>query len=145
MKEEISWIYFLCIEDQLPESYYQLSKEFIKNGYSLIPIKLEQLSLFYVDHEALDVICLVGTFEAQTNFKKSVFARLNYYILNKKINLFHISSFVSEKFTKQQPNYYFYQLPIPSSVLVYNIKEVCETFNKGTKVWPGGKRAKIPV
>ena len=144
MKEDISWIYFLCIEDQLPESYYRLSREFIKNGFSLIPINLEQLSLFYADNEPLNVICLVGNFEAQSKFKKSVFSRLNYYILNKKINLFHISSFLSEKFVKKQNNYNYYQLPMPASVLVYNIKSLCETLSN-KKVWPGGKRAKIPV
>lgn len=145
MKEEISWIYFLSIEEELPDSYYQLSREFVKSGYSLIPIKLEQLSLFYEDQEELNVICTVGNFEAQSKFKSFVFSRLNYYILNKKINLFHISSFAPEKFSKKQDNYHFFQLPSPTTVLVYNIKDLCETLKKVTKSWPGGKRAKIPV
>lgn len=145
MKEEISWIYFLSIEEELPPSYYKLAKEFLKNGYSLVPIKLDQISHFYDDEEFLNLVCSVESFSAQMKFKKSIFARLNYYIVNKKINLFHISSFQVEKFSKKQPCYFYFQLPCPTSVLVYKIKDLCETLRKDAKVWPGGRRAKIPV
>lgn len=145
MKEEISWIYFLSIEEELPPNYYKLSKDFLKLGYSLIPIKLDQLSYFYDDNETINVVCDVSNFSAQVKFKKNILPRLHYYIMNKKINLFHLSSFQQERFVKKQEGYFYFALPTPTSVLVYNIKDLCETLKKDAKVWPGGRRAKIPV
>lgn len=145
MKDEISWIYFLSIDEELPQNYYKLSKEFLKNGYSLIPIKLDQLAFFYDELEVINLVCCVSNFSSQKKFKKYVLPRLHYYIMNKKINLFHVSSFQAEKFSKKQPCYFYFSIPTPTSLLVYNIRDLCETLRKEAKVWPGGRRAKIPV
>jgi hypothetical protein len=141
------WIYYLNFDSsKLPETFIRLSTEFSKLGYMFLPINSDQVHLFTQDKEIPYIVVFTSNLSEENYWRRIFHQKLNYFVLNKKIQLFHISSF-NEALTndKKNENYHFMKLPCKIDLLATRLAYFYENSKPVNLVWPGGRRAKVPV
>lgn len=141
------WIYFLNYEQEtLPANFFKLSSELSRLGFMLLPIKPEQVHLFVQDKTIPHIVTITSNQTEQIGFKRAMQSKLNFLMMNKKIQLYHLSSFSEAKFDGKRNDYYHYmKLPCKVDLLAMRLASFYEEKKPESKQWPGGKRAKLPA
>ncbi len=147
MKTQVQkWIYYLSYTEELPENFFKLSRELSKLGYMLLPIKPDQVYLFVLDHMIPHIVTITGSMQEHQLWSKAMHRKLNYFVMNKKIHLYHLSSFKKAAYINQRnEHYHFMHLPCKTNLLALKLVEFHEKNKPESKVWPGGRRAKLPA
>jgi hypothetical protein len=106
---------------------------------SLIPVRFSQLIQYSKGPEKIKVICLCSNFTENSNFLKIYKRYLDFAIRQKKLTLFHVTSFESlKKFESLSTNYLHFRLPIQIDDLAKKIgKHIIRHANKENIFSPG--------
>lgn len=142
------FIFFLTLEENLPESFYIFDRNFKELGYILVPVKVEQLQTLAASTSQEEIIVLssvVGSREYAL-YNKKVRNLLKYVLKSKRITLMHMSSFSrlnDGKLYSQQKNYFFLKYPLDARLLSATITRYHQTKSEKSSRWPGGKRAGV--
>jgi hypothetical protein len=146
-EQQTKWIYFLNFDSsKLPETFIRLSTELSKLGYMFLPINPDQVHLFTQDKEVPYIVSITSNLGDENLWRKAFHQKINYFVLNKKIQLFHISSFAEAlPNDKKSENYHYLKLPCKIDLLAARLAYFYENSKPVSQVWPGGRRAKVPV
>lgn len=139
-------VYFLSLEDQLPE-WYQLMQEYFKQlGVTLILTDIEeikQLSQYHMIH----IIISESTLISKAKFRKKMKEYLAFALQKNLVYVHHISSFtIQREFIelRNRKHYYFYKMPFSIAPFCLHLLEEFLKADEEKWVWPGGRRAKLP-
>ena len=140
-------IFFLKYSKDLPMEFFYLSNELSAYGVKLIPIKAQELSIL-MDNSKIFVINLDNTLATHAQSLRYRKQFLEYAVLNRRVVLFDISSF--GKFScsyraESNKNYFHFPLPDTIDEISKNVAVAYFKDSQQSRLWPGGKRAKLPA
>lgn len=144
---EKKYIFFLQLQslDQCPE-FFVLSKIFSEQGFQLIPVDAEELSILTQEESNfLLVLTLNLTAFRKFNLKRKKF--INFALKNRKLTLFHLNSFgeIRDLTTSHIiKNYKSISPPIKYRKFAEMIEEYYYEKKSKKETWPGGRRARLP-
>lgn len=146
-KNEI-FFFWVLIEEHLDEMFYATSVELAKHGIKLLPVKIDQVSrLAALTATGVTVICSTRHALQFNAFKKSIAPILGMLLRQERLSFFHFSSFknldLGSKIYRQK-NYFFLSYPLNLETLCVKLKRFHELRLNRARVWPGGRRAKVP-
>ncbi|MAF79327.1 MAG: hypothetical protein CME63_10780 [Halobacteriovoraceae bacterium] len=140
------YILYIQWSEKLDPAFIRFAAEFKKFKINLIPIKANELD-YFLEKRQIPVILMtpsLGEYQKYKSVRKKCF---DFYVKNRKIKLFHLSSFSMDHdfiSSSRRRSYVHIPLPIEFSkatllVLSHYLEDV-----EGDKKWPGGKRSKLP-
>ncbi len=143
------FFFWILLDERLDEVYYNTAAMFASRGVKLLPIKIDQVSrlaaLSEVGH--VTVLCSTRTSAQYGVFNKRVAPLLSMLLRQERLSLFHFSSFqkldLGSK-SYRQKNYFFLKYPLNLETLCDKLKRFHELRLNRARVWPGGRRAKVP-
>ncbi len=143
------FFFWVLLEERLDEMFYATSAELAKHGIKLLPVKIDQVSrlaaLTATGH--VTVICSSRHALQFNAFKKSIAPILGMLLRQERLSFFHFSSFkkldLGSKIYRQK-NYFFLNYPLNLETLCVKLKRFHELRLNRARVWPGGRRAKVP-
>ena len=144
-----SFFFWLTIDEKLDELYFATAGELAKSNITLLPVKLDQVSRLAALTEDGHVMVLCSTRHAKqyTTFTKTVAPVLQMLLRQERLTFFHFSSFqkldLGAKVYRQK-NYFFLKYPLNLETLCVKMKRFHELRLNRARVWPGGRRAKVP-
>jgi hypothetical protein len=141
-----NYIFFLQLEDDLPEIFCHLAHHLSKKNISLIPVRIQdfddlaKLRRNYLISIAPDM----ASAKILHRFKKKI---LDHSIMTGRVCLFEGTSFnktpIIRKSTKER-SYFCFQLPILFEDICNEIAKVYYKEKKMFAKWPGGRRVTLP-
>lgn len=142
------FIFFLTLEDNLPESFYIFDRNLKDLGYILVPVKVDQLQSLAAStqQEELIVLCSVVGSREYKIFNEKVRNLLKFVLKSKRITLMQMSSFSrlnDSRLYSQQKNYYFLKYPLDARLLSATIARFHLLKSEKSSKWPGGRRAGV--
>jgi hypothetical protein len=142
------FIFFLTLEDNLPESFYIFDRNLKDLGFILVPVKVDQLQSLAAStqQEELIVLCSVVGSREYKIFNEKVRNLLKYVLKSKRITLMQMSSFSrlnDSRLYSQQKNYYFLKYPLDARLLSATIARFHSLKSEKSSKWPGGRRAGV--
>jgi hypothetical protein len=142
------FIFFLTLENDLPDSFYIFDRNLKELGYILVPVKVDQLQSLSAStsQEEIIVICSVLGSREFAIYNKKVRGLLKYVLKTKRITLMHLSSFSrlnDSKLYNQQKNYFFMKYPLDARILSGMISRFYNLKSGNSSRWPGGRRAGV--
>jgi hypothetical protein len=146
--ERLSFIFFISLEESLPVAYYRLRQALLIEGFTLVPVKLDQIQslISITDQKEIMVICSVTSFREVKNYNQKVRPYLKYILSSKKISYFCLSSFLQcddYKRYSQTKNYFFVKYPFTLSQFSQMLSVHFKSRLKQASSWPGGKRSRL--
>ncbi len=143
------FFFWILLDEQLDEAYYTTARAMALRGVKLLPIRLNQVSRLAALTSAGHVTVLCSTRHAGqfANFNKSVAPLLTLLLRQERLSLFHLSSFQKLDLGHQSyrnKNYFFLKYPLSLESLCDKLKRFHELRLNRARVWPGGRRAKVP-
>ncbi len=144
-----TFFFWLTFEDKIDEQFVFMATELAKIGVTLLPAKIDQISRLasLSDLGHVTVICSTRQANHFAQFEKSVAKLLPLLLRQQRLTFFHLSSYkkldLSSKFHRQK-NYFFLKYPLKLENLCGKRKRFHELRLNRAKVWPGGRRAKVP-
>lgn len=142
------FIFFLTLDDNLPDTFYTFDRNFKDLGYILVPVKVDQLMTLSAatSQEEIVVICSVLGSREFKIYHEKVRSLLKYVLKSKRITMMHLSSFSrlnDSKIYHQQKNYIFMKFPLDARLLSATIARYHQMKSEKSSRWPGGKRAGV--
>jgi len=141
------FIYFIRVTPTIPEFFYDISFYLSHRNLSFIPIMPNQIPKLSDNFDRFAIIVSrdINTYQSY----KQIWQRyLKTYVLNKKIKLVHLSSFdVTDDLlsVKRKGTYIYYPLPLKIKHTCWEIAKMAKSeYENASRVWPGGRRAKLP-
>lgn len=142
-------IFFLTLEDKLPQTFYKFDREFKKMGCVLVPVRIDQLQALLASTEQTQLIVLssVTTAYEYRLFNERIRGLLKFVLKSKRISFLQLSSFSKLNDTKQfaiRKNYFFQRYPINVKDFAGKVVRYHHLKTEANLRWPGGRRATIP-
>jgi hypothetical protein len=143
------FFFWILLDERLDESYYHTAAKFAERGIKLLPIKIDQVSRLAALSETghVTVLCSTRSGSQYAVFNKRVAPLLSMLLRQERLSLFHFSSFQKLDYgakTFRQRNYFFLKYPLNLETLCDKLKRFHELRLNRARVWPGGRRAKVP-
>lgn len=143
---ESPYIFYLCLEENLPKTFYIFNQHLKDLGYILIPVKVDQLQSLAAsaDQDHLIVISSVIDSRELKMFNERVRKFLKFILRSKRITFLQLSSFSKLNDTRAYSltrNYFFLRYPLNAKILSGKIARYHLLKSGTSMVWPGGKRA----
>ncbi len=144
-----TFFFWLTFEDKIDEQFVFMATELAKIGVTLLPAKIDQISRLasLSDLGHVTVICSTRQANHFAQFEKTVGKVLPLLLRQQRLTFFHLSSYkkldLSNKLHRQK-NYFFLKYPLNLENLCGKLKRFHELRLNRAKVWPGGRRAKVP-
>ena len=143
------FFFWILLDERLDELYYTTAAAMAARGVKLLPIKLGQVSRLAALSEAGHVTVLCSTRHARQYevFNQSVAPLLHLLLRQERLSLFHLSSFQKLDLGAKgyrNKNYFFLKYPLSLEPLCDKLKRFHELRLNRARVWPGGRRAKVP-
>jgi hypothetical protein len=148
--ETTSFVFYLCLSDVQPHSYFLLSNKLKKENIVLVPVRFEQLQklLSATDQAEVIVISSVRNIQEAVFYQKNVRKHLKYLLKSERITLILLSSFSNLNDQKNhlvKRNYLFLKYPLDLGHICQLIARVLELKQEKSQRWPGGKRSQPGV
>jgi hypothetical protein len=140
------YIFFLRLDDALPEDYFHLANYFKQYCISLIPVTAKQLVEMSTSNREY-VLSLNTNLTSDSIFKRFQKKFLNFSLLSRKFYLFDLSSFSKIEIAPKAEyakSYKHYPLPVDLEDTVIDIALAIYEDREKKQIWPGGRRAKLP-
>ena len=142
------FIFFLTLEDSLPESFYTFDRNLKDLGFVLVPVKVEQLQSLAASTQQMQLIVISSIVNGRELklYNKKVRNLLKYVLKSKRITLMHLSSFSQlndSKYYAFQKNYFFMKYPLDARLLSATIARYHIAKSQQSSRWPGGRRAGV--
>ena len=139
-------VYFLSLEDHLPK-WYPLMEEYFKElKVSLILTHFEEIKQLS-QLSRIHVIVSESTLSSKKKFDRQMKDYLGFAVQSNLLCIHHISSFMIRRTFIELRNrkpYYFYKMPFSIASFCWHLLEDFLKDSREKRVWPGGKRAKLP-
>lgn len=147
ISKDDKYVFFLKLNETLPEFYYELANLFKEIEFTLIPVEPESLKEFsYIEKKF--VIVVRHDLESQVNYFNKKNAYLNYLLKHSKVMVLDFSSFGEIPLVKKfrlQTCYRYYPLPMEFDEIVIRMAYLYYKESSAKHVWPGGRRGKFPA
>lgn len=140
-------IFFLNIFDELPDWFDELSREFSRQGFSLIPINEEQVPEFFRPNYQLPILTVVNKFSGRGIIEGLFKGKFGFFFSQGKMQFFLLSSFRGFDFSipkKQRKSFVYISLPTDIEPLVAKIIQKLDRSSETAEKWPGGRRNPLP-
>lgn len=146
-KNESPFIFYLTLEESLPQSFYVFDRNLKDLGFILVPVKIDQLQkiMSMTDQTQVIVISSVSDSREMKLYNEKVRPLLKYILKSKRITFMHLGSFSKLNDTRlyaMNKNYYFMKYPLDAGILSQKIARYYDLKSETNVLrWPGGKRA----
>jgi len=143
--ENTSFIFYLTLEDNLPKNYYVLDEKLKKVGFTLMPIKVDQLQAIISAsmQEHVVILCSVSTASEYKLYNLYIRKYVKNAFKSKRTSFFLLSSFSKlndKKSLGSIENYYFLKYPVCSDTLALQLCNFHMAKSTNSSLWPGGRR-----
>jgi hypothetical protein len=144
--EDLPFIFYLTLEENLPDTFHYFDKYLRERGFMLVPVKVDQLQklVSFSDQSDAIVLCSVKDMKEKRLYNELVRGLLKFVLKNKRISFIHLSSFSStndsRSFTLNR-NYFFMKYPLNVSHFSSMISNFYAMKSEANRKWPGGKKA----
>ncbi len=143
-----SFIFYLSLEDKLPETFYIFDRTLRDLGFMLIPVKVDQLQSLISSTEQNSIIVLSSVSDSREYelYNKTVRLSLKYLLQSKRIRFLLLSSFSrldDSKVHVRSKNYFFLRYPLDARILAAAVARFYESVSQKSTKWPGGTRAGV--
>ncbi len=140
--------YILYIQwgSSLDDQFIYLAAHFKSYNITLVPVKPKEMD-FFLSRSKVPVIMVtrtIGQYQTFLSLKKRCF---DFYLKAGKINLIHLNSFKEIQdyaVFKPKKSYEVMPLPMKASEIVERILAEYGILEEKGKLWPGGRRARLP-
>jgi hypothetical protein len=140
-------IFFLTLEQRLPEFFFQAANMFNSLGVSLVPVNIMELNEIKKGEQNISVLVYTASLSQLTKFYRLRQKNLDMAMRTGKFTLFHLSSFsrILELERMQRVGTYRpYYLPLSIRDICQQITYELRKRTEKIERWPGGRRAKLP-
>jgi hypothetical protein len=146
MENTRPFIFFLTLEEQLPEQFYVLDKLFKESHYILVPVRVDQLQQLVASTEQTHVMVLscVSNFRQYKLYNDKVRKILKFVLKSRRISFFELSSFSRLNDTRAHHltrNYFFIKNPVDARALTDRMMAFHEARSEKSDLWPGGSKS----
>jgi hypothetical protein len=142
------FIFYLLLEEKLPQVFYTFHKFLKERGYILVPVRIDQLQTLTASTAQTHIIVLSSVIDAQEYklFNEKVRGLLKFVLKSKRLTFMQLSSFSKlneiKKYIRNR-NYFFLKYPLNARLLANNIAQYYNLKAEEKTRWPGGKRAGV--
>jgi hypothetical protein len=148
--EDLPFIFYLTLDENLQDTFYYFDKSLRERGFTLVPVKVDQLQklVSFSDQSDAVVLCSVKDMKEQRLYNELVRGLLKFVLKNKRISFIHLSSFSSLNDSRQftmTRNYFFIKYPQDVAILSLMIARYYALRGDDSRKWPGGKRIGLGV
>lgn len=142
------FIFYLLLEEKLPEMFYVFDRLFRNLGFILVPVRIDQLQTLAASTHQNHLIVLSSVTDVKEfrQYNEKVRGLLKFILKSRRITFMHLSSFSKLNDVKKHTltkNYFFLKYPLDSRVLSARIARYHELKTEEKSRWPGGKRAGV--
>lgn len=140
------FIFFLTLDERLPEQFYVFDRLFKEYDYILVPVRVDQLQQLVARTEQnhVMVISCVTSFREFRLFNEKVRKSLKYVLKSRRLSFIEISSFsrLNDSRTHNMlKNYFFIKSPVDARALSERIITFQENKSEKSHIWPGGPKS----
>lgn len=148
METNQPFIFFLTLEERLPDQFYIFDRLFKESNYILVPVRVDQLQQLVssTDQTHVPVITSVSNFRQYKLFNEKVRSILKYVLKSRRLSFFELSSFSrlnDSKTHAMTKNYFFIKNPVDARLLSDKIMAYHEMKSQQSHLWPGGKKSVV--
>lgn len=145
MENTHPFIFFLTLEERLPEQFYIFDRLFKEQNYILVPVRVDQLQQLVASTEQNHVMVLscVSSFREYKLFNDKVRKILKYVLKSRRLSFVKLSSFSKLNDTRLHSltkNYYFIKNPVDARMITERIANFHEAKSEKSQIWPGGHK-----
>lgn len=136
-------VHFLAMEEKLPEWYGIMEEYFAQLGVALKLTNIEEIKELSCEKRP-QIIVSESNLSSREQFRRHMKGYLGFALRNGLTSVHHISSFAKEwGELRNSRHYHFYRMPF--SIAPFCLHLLQDFLQDGKRVWPGGKRAKLPI
>lgn len=146
-RTETPFIFYLTLEESLPQSFYVFDRNLKDLGFILVPAKVDQIQniMSMTDQTQVIVLCSVSDSREMKIYNEKVRPLLKYILKSKRITFMHLCSFSKlndNRLYGMSKNYYFMKYPLDAGILSQKIGRYYDLKSETNVLrWPGGRRA----
>lgn len=146
MENTHPFIFFLTLEERLPEQFYIFDTLFKEQNYILVPVRVDQLQQLVASTEQNHVMVLscVSNFREYKLFNDKVRKILKYVLKSRRLSFVELSSFSKlndSRLHSLTKNYFFIKNPVDARLITERIVNFHEAKSEKSQIWPGGPKS----
>lgn len=146
MENTHPFIFFLTLEERLPDQFYVFDKLFKEQNYILVPVRVDQLQQLVASTEQNHVMVLscVSSFREYKLFNDKVRKILKYVLKSRRLSFVKLCSFSKlndSRVHNMTKNYYFIKTPVDARVISERMINFHEMKSEKSQIWPGGPKS----
>ncbi len=140
------FIFYLTLEEQLPEQFYTFDRLFKEYDFILVPVRVDQLQQLVAstDQNHVMVISCTSNFREYRLFNEKVRKILKYVLKSKRLSFLQLSSFANLNDTRAHnltKNYFFLKTPVAARELTEKMVSFHIEKSEKSQIWPGGHKS----
>ena len=146
IESDEKYILYIQWETSLDDQFIYLAAHFKTHDITLVPVKPKELD-FFLSRTKVPVIMITRTVAQYRQFYSLKRRYFDFLLKSGKINLIHLTSFKEIQdynAFKPKKSYEVIPLPIKAQEVVERILEEYGILEDRGRVWPGGRRARLP-
>lgn len=142
MENSRPFIFFLTLDERLPESFYVFDGLFREFEHILVPVRVDQLQQLVSrsEQDHVLVISCVSSVRDYKRFNEKVRSVLKYLLKSRRLSFFELSSFSrlnDSRTLGNLKNYFFLKNPVDARLLVERLVAYNEMKSSQSNLWPG--------
>lgn len=146
MENTRPFIFFLTLEERLPEQFYTFDRLFKEHDYILVPVRVDQLQQLVASTEQnhVMVISCATCFREYRLFNEKVRKILKFVLKSRRLSFVQLSSFSKLNDTRAHnltKNYFFLRTPVDACELTARMISFHEEKSEKSQIWPGGHKS----
>ncbi len=146
MENTRPFIFFLTLEERLPEQFYTFDRIFKEYDYILVPVRVDQLQQLVASTEQNHVMVISCTtnFREYRLFNEKVRKILKYVLKSRRLSFVQLSSFAKINDTRAHnltKNYFFLKAPVDARELTERMISFHDQKSEKSQIWPGGHKS----
>jgi hypothetical protein len=146
MENTRPFIFFLTLEERLPEQFYTFDRLFKEYDYILVPVRVDQLQQLVAstDQNHVMVISCTSNFREYRLFNEKVRKILKFVLKSRRLSFIQLSSFGNLNDTRAHnltKNYFFLKTPVEARELTERMIRFHDEKSEKSQLWPGGHRS----
>ena len=150
MENAQPFIFFLTLEERLPEQFYTFDRLFKERNCILVPVRFDQLQQLVASTEQTHVMVLscVTTFREYKLFNEKVRKILKYVLKSRRLSFVKLCSFSKlndSRIHGLTKNYYFIKTPVDARAITDRMISFHEMKSVKSQIWPGGSKSMAGV
>jgi hypothetical protein len=141
------FLFFLQLTPKLTAEYFHLNQALRARHIRLIPISPKDFKLLNdgTRHDVLVFCPNLISYKNYLDFREEFF---DYCLKRNVVRLFELTSFAKPtEFFRQEKKGHYFHLPLPSETIeiVNTISNELNRESEQVQLWPGGRRARMPM